>query len=157
MKAISLSRWCNPSHDRHNLKQRAHKSGKREMRVHTISEMNKWASRWGGKCISKAYVNNHTKLEWECSRGHRWPATPGNIQKGKWCPHCAGNQRKTIDDMHRLAATHKGKCLSKEYVNNRTKLEWECSRGHRWPATPGNVQRDHWCPQCHRNSKGKTY
>jgi hypothetical protein len=41
------------------------------------------------KCLSKDYVNNRTKLTWECSEGHTWEAIPANIKGlNRWCPHC---------------------------------------------------------------------
>ena len=36
----------------------------------------------------------------------------------------------TIEQMQALARKHRGKCFSKRYVNNRTKLRWQCAKGH---------------------------
>ena len=36
----------------------------------------------------------------------------------------------TIKDMQGIAEARGGKCLSTEYVNSNTHLEWECSEGH---------------------------
>ncbi|WP_231663628.1 hypothetical protein [Ralstonia solanacearum] len=41
-----------------------------------IEAMREMAALRGGRCISDAYVNSVTKLEWECARGHRWHTTP---------------------------------------------------------------------------------
>lgn len=54
----------------------------------SIHDMNELASRKNGKCLSTEYVNAHTKLLWECSKGHQWEATPNKIQQGRWCPNC---------------------------------------------------------------------
>jgi len=48
------------------------------------------AEKRGGKCLSQRYINNHTKLKWECKFSHQWKAAPGKIKSGKWCPICAG-------------------------------------------------------------------
>jgi len=80
---------------------------------------------------------------------------PGSIQQGSWCPDCAVDEsrkrtrvKKTIEDMHRLAKKRRGKCLSTEYVNSKTKLKWQCSEGDIWEAVPGNIQQGTWCPVC---------
>lgn len=56
----------------------------------TIEHMQKMAAERDGRCISKKYEGCHTKLQWECEKGHRWWARPTILrQTGCWCPHCA--------------------------------------------------------------------
>ena len=50
--------------------------------------------------------------------------------------------------MQKMALEKDGKCLSKEYVHVHEHLTWECEKGHQWEATPSNVIRGHWCPDC---------
>jgi len=114
----------------------------------TIEDMKKIAKEKGGLCLSKHYRNNHTNLKWQCAKGDIWMATFSNVQKGTWCPFCAGKQKLTIDEMHRIAKERGGKCLSKEYVNNRTELLWECGEKHQWWAKPLKIKTGHWCPKC---------
>lgn len=102
----------------------------------------------GGKCLSKVYINNRLKLEWECEEGHRWKAILDNVKKGSWCPTCSQRQKLSIDEMILLAKTKKGKCLSRSYVNNSTKLEWQCECGYTWWATPNHIKNGTWCPRC---------
>jgi hypothetical protein len=47
-----------------------------------------------GNCLSTVYINAHSKLQWECIQGHRWKATPHNIQQGQWCPYCKGKSKE---------------------------------------------------------------
>ena len=56
--------------------------------------------------------------------------------------------------MRELAKSRGGKCLSTEYINANTKLEWMCKEGHRWKAIPDTVKQGSWCPYCARNIKG---
>lgn len=102
----------------------------------------------GGKCVSENYINNHTKLLWECKKGHRWKATPASIKSGTWCPTCGGSKKSTIEQMHKLARLRNGKCLSEIYYNMKKKLLWQCEDGHKWEATPDNVKQGTWCPIC---------
>ena len=95
--------------------------------------MQNLAKKRGGKCLSSKYYNIDTKLKWVCEKGHTWNAIPYTIKKGTWCPNCVG-KNKTISDMQNLAKKRGGKCLSSKYYNNRTKLEWECKKGHIWES-----------------------
>ncbi len=142
-------------------------AGKKKL---TIEEMQKLAKKRGlektgnpGKCLSKKYINNKTNLKWQCGKcGHIWEATPDSIKNyGSWCLKCAGNLKLTIEKMQKLAEKrgleetgYPGKCLSKKYFNNHTRLKWQCGKcGYIWEAKPTNIKRKTWCPNC---SKGKS-
>jgi len=47
--------------------------------------------------------------------------------------------------MHKLAAKKGGKCLSKKYVNSKTRLKWQCEQRHIWQATPDSIKNGSWC------------
>jgi len=49
----------------------------------------------------------------------------------------------------RLASARGGESLS-HYINARTKLTWQCSRGHPWDALLNSVRSGSWCPTCAR-------
>lgn len=36
------------------------------------------------------YVNNHTKIWFYCSRGHKWLSRPADVLSGYGCPYCSG-------------------------------------------------------------------
>ena len=44
----------------------------------------------------------------------------------------------TIEEMHEIARSRGGTCLSETYVSS--KLRWRCAQGHEWEATPNNVK-----------------
>jgi len=113
-----------------------------------LADLNSIAAKKGGKCLSKVYKGSDESLEWKCSEGHTWRATPHNVKKGTWCPVCAGTQKLNIEDMHRLAEERGGRCLSRNYVEALSKLIWECDKGHRWQSTPANIKSGRWCPIC---------
>lgn len=126
-----------------------------------ISEMKKIALERKGKCLSKNYINNNTKLKWICEFGHTWEAVPATIKSGSWCPTCALStkgdyNRLTIEEMHLLAKERKGKCLSKAYKNNSTKLKWKCSKGHIWEAPANKIKTGRWCPECAKKSRSES-
>ena len=114
----------------------------------TIKQMQKLATKRNGKCISDKYINSQTKLKWQCEKGHKWEARPADVKNGTWCPTCFGSFPFTIKQMKKMATNRGGKCLSNKYVNGITKLRWKCADGHVWEATPSNVGRGSWCPNC---------
>jgi len=119
----------------------------------TIEEMQKRAREKGGECLSKKYVDIHTKLKWMCNKGHTWKAKPMYIKKGTWCPTCAhikliDSLRLTIEEMQAIAGEKGGECLSNEYVDIHTKLKWMCNKGHTWKAKPLYIKKGTWCPTC---------
>jgi len=111
----------------------------------TIEEMQKYAATLHGKCLSHIYINRHTKLRWQCSKGHRWNAKPNEmLNRGDWCPFCS-NKRITIKNAQAIAAERGGRCLSKRYFNNRKKMKWQCEKGHIWETPYHNIQGGTWC------------
>lgn len=101
--------------------------------------MHNLANKYGGKCLSAKYINANTKLKWRCNKGHVWESTPSSAKQGHWCLECSGSKKKNIYDMQHLAKMRGGKCLSTEYVNNKTKLKWQCNEGHIWEAVPSSA------------------
>ena len=119
----------------------------------SIEDAQRASKERGGECLSTEYINNKTKMRWRCEEGHEWKTRLTTIKEGHWCPYCAG-QRISIEDAQRAAKERGGKCLSNEYVNNKTKMYWRCEKGHEWDATFDAVNRQGtWCPDC---SSGKT-
>ena len=123
-----------------------------------LNILNTIARKNGGTCLSKTYLGNNIKLTFKCKNGHIWEAVPSSIKQGVWCPICAkinrGEARKlTIEEMQSIAEKRKGKCLSKKYINSKSKLRWQCEHGHIWEATVSTVMGGAWCPECAGNKK----
>ena len=114
----------------------------------TIEDMCKLATVRGGKCLSLEYIGSKAKLQWQCAKGHTWQATPSSVKTKTWCPDCAGVVRLTIDQMRKTAKVRDGECLSQKYLGALVKLEWLCSAGHKWWATPNSVKNGTWCLIC---------
>jgi len=131
--SVKSGRWCRKCFD----------DSRRINNSHFLAEKN------CGKCLDgDKYINNKSLLAWQCRDGHIWNAAVANIIKGKWCPYCAKNAKKTIVQMKNIAESRGGECLSNLYVNSQTKLLWKCSIGHLWQAIPNNIVKGSWCPVC---------
>ncbi|MDG6220747.1 MAG: hypothetical protein QCI38_04780, partial [Candidatus Thermoplasmatota archaeon] len=56
---------------------------------------------------------------------------------------------KRLEEMHCIAESHGGVCLSERYIRQNVKMHWRCSEGHEWWATPVSVKNQgSWCPKC---------
>lgn len=56
----------------------------------SIEEMKVIAEARGGKCLSDKYINAHTKLKWQCAKGHVWDAIANSVKhRGTWCRSCS--------------------------------------------------------------------
>ena len=121
-----------------------------EDRNKRLLEIKKIAKQKGGACLSNTYKNLDTKVAMVCKEGHKWSPTPLDIiYSNSWCPHCYGKIRFTIGYMQKLAGKRGGTCLSKTYVDSKTKLTWKCEKGHVWRTPAGNIIDGTWCPKCH--------
>lgn len=139
--SILRGSWCNIC----STKRAASK-----LRNRTIVDMKEIAQSNGGLCLSKEYVNSNTKLTWKCSKGHIWEAIPSSILRGSWCKVCKGLEKKDLAYYQDIAKKRNGMCLSKNYINAKSKLTWKCSEGHIWEAVPSHVQNGSWCPECYK-------
>jgi thiol-disulfide isomerase/thioredoxin len=61
--------------------------------------------------------------------------------------------KDTIVELKKLAESKGGKCLSDVYINSKTKLLWECQKGHTWETVLGSIKQGHWCPVCAGTAK----
>jgi predicted lactoylglutathione lyase len=120
----------------------------------TIQDCHILAQFKGGKCLSTEYVNGQKHLLWECKEFHTWNTSYSSIQKGRWCPECAGVKKKNIQDYINVAESKGGQFISNEIPQNvNTDCKWECNQGHSWSASYNDIKsRNNWCPHCLRIS-----
>jgi hypothetical protein len=128
---------------------------------HTLEEMQALAAKHEGECLSKKYVRGRDHLRWRCHFGHRWSASGESIVAGHWCPRCAIErngkaQRLGIEACREMAHARGGRCLSNEYTNGRTPLQWECEEGHQWSSKPEYLRQGHWCVKCANKRKSRS-
>jgi len=114
-----------------------------------------------GLCLATEYINNQTPMKWHCNEHNfEWVAIAGSIIGGGWCPKCADDARRQkftlkdgIEQCRQIAKDRNGKCLSQEYINGTTLMEWRCGQcGRKWPASFKSIKRGSWCPYCLSNT-----
>lgn len=132
-----------------------------------LKKAQEYAASHGGTCLSTEYITEHKKvtLEWKCSNAEHnsWFGTVDNvIHKKTWCAKCAflkQNENKKdkqgLQKCQEYAVSRGGKCLSVEYINQNTNLEFKCSNPNHnsWFALPKIVSRGTWCSLCSREKK----
>ena len=101
----------------------------------------------GYELLSKEYTNNHTKLHIRCDKNHEYWGVWSNSQRGSRCPHCAGKY-VDIEQIRNTLAKIGHKLISTEYINNKTKMEIECDRQHRYQRAWKDIRKRKTCPVC---------
>ena len=110
-----------------------------------------------GTLLTDVYINSTDKFNVKCSKGHIFETYADNLKNGKrWCPVCSKKKKHTIEEMHELAHKNQGICLSTEYINNSTELEWMCSNKHKFYTVPKCVLNGHWCKICNHVNYNKS-
>ena len=99
------------------------------------------------------YINNNSKVELECNKGHRYFVAPRNFKSGSRCPICCGNNSETSKlDFIKQVESEGYKVIGK-YKNVMTKIELECNKSHRYFVKPHNFKNGRRCPVCDSCSK----
>ena len=122
-------------------------------RTSKLTEMHALAQAKGGRCLATKFMGTNAKLTWACVEGHQWSAPPKTIKKGHWCPYCSKCRRVSpLESLHQLAADRGGICLTKEYVNGRSKVDFLCKEKHTFSSRGDSVLgHKSWCPVCAGN------
>jgi hypothetical protein len=104
----------------------------------------------GFKLLSTEYINNASKLEIECSLGHRWKATYASLlNKKTGCPYCAHKAPLTYEDVKDKVEARGFKLISTEYIDCSKKIKVMCSFGHEWEvACTSIIHSNSGCPYC---------
>ena len=106
--------------------------------------------------LTKEYVNNKTKLNIICDKGHEWHPTFDNfINKNRRCRKCADiqngiNQRLPWKEVTSRVEPYGYKLITteKEYINQDSKLKAYCPNGHIYEFSINNFQQGKRCSKC---------
>jgi len=63
-------------------------------------------------------------------------------------------QNEKLLQIQEIAKNRNGECLSKGYLNNKTKMRFRCEHGHEWEAVPTSIIiQGTWCRFCAHKKK----
>ncbi|MEO5571637.1 MAG: hypothetical protein ABIT08_14770 [Bacteroidia bacterium] len=94
--------------------------------------------------------NKKTRLtfNWHCAHGHIFKRKVADIKTPFRCPQCTENFRTAeMEKLGKIVEAKNGKCLS-SFTDSKTKLTWQCDKGHTWQAVSNVIKGGHWCPYC---------
>lgn len=105
------------------------------------------------------YINAKTKVQLICKKCETEIfSDPYVLLNGKGCPTCYQNKSKTkfktkkLKEINDFVSKLGGKCLSKDYFNNKEDLKFECKKGHVFYESWADVKFSmRWCPGCAPN------
>jgi len=110
----------------------------------------------GYKLLSKEYVNNKTKMQVKCPKGHVYEVHWNNFKSGKRCKKCLNERnRHSYDYVKESIEKVKGyKLLSKTYIDCDTKMDVQCPEGHVYKAKFRHFDfMKQRCPVCNNINK----
>ncbi len=98
--------------------------------------------------LSTEYVNNATKLNYKCPKGHEHSIAWNHWQEDRGCPTCAGNNKPVIEQVKLSFEIDNYILLSNSYINSHTKLDYKCPNGHENSIIWNGWQQGKRCPTC---------
>lgn len=123
-----------------------------EGREYNYDYVKKYLLKEGYELLSDKYENNHKKIlikHKECS--HVFKMTFANFKFGQRCPKCAGVEKLSLNEIKFYIESFGYELLSKEYVNNKNKLNIKCDKGHIFKMSISSFKRGRRCPECKKN------
>jgi hypothetical protein len=107
----------------------------------------------GYMLVSNEYIDCKTKLNYKCHNEHEHSIIWSNWNKGIRCPYCSGKAKYTLEQVRESFERDNYILLSKEYINDCTKLYYRCSNNHKHSIVWNAWQRGQRCPVCDGNVK----
>lgn len=114
----------------------------------TIEFIKSEFAREGYKLLAREYRNNKQKLEFICPSGHKHEIKWNSWQQGCRCAACGGKLRKRISEIEREFASEGYNLLTFSYINNKQKLEYLCTHGHRSSIAWSDWKSGYRCAEC---------
>ena len=94
-----------------------------------LEELRQLAKEKGGELVSTVYLGSSKQHEWRCGKpDHQtWRAEPWRVERGAWCPSCAGNRPLGIEGLRAWGAKVGLELLEKEYHGATAAYDWRCN------------------------------
>ncbi len=111
------------------------------------------ANKKGFKLISPYTHSVDNNLWWEClTCEYQWRSDFGNInrEERQGCPRCNNSiSRYRFDEVKEIAFSKNLTCLSAEYIDSNTTMEWKCDKCDReWKTTFRSIVQNIGCIRC---------
>ena len=105
------------------------------------------------ECLSSSYEHCNIPMEWKCLKCNReWVTIFRSINQNIGCLKCNHKEKMSLDMnvIHARIDHRPFQCISKEYTNSQTNLQWKCDICLlEWEATPNHIHHSNsGCPNC---------
>lgn len=104
----------------------------------------------GYRLLSNKYLNARSKLNYICPNDHRHSISWDNWKHGYRCPYCNGRPIITIEQINEFFKKEGYILLTKQYRNNKQKLNCICLNGHKCNITWKTWFLEHRCLTCYK-------
>jgi hypothetical protein len=111
----------------------------------------------GDNLLLEEYKNSKTKLEYKCGNcGNICSITFDNYQQGKGCANCGGTKKHTLEFVKQVFEKRGDVLLSKEYKDNKKKLEYKCGKcDEKCSIIFNSYNKGSGCPHCSKSRSEK--
>jgi hypothetical protein len=128
----------------------------------TLEEIRNIFKERGFKLLSTEYINAHTKIEYECPKGHKNFNTYNSFRLAGGCAECSGKKKITYEYIKEFFEKENYSLLSNKDECNGTKIkvQYKCPNGHIHFMKPDHfIHSKRRCPTCaiERNSGENHY
>lgn len=122
------------------------------IKFNTYEKIRDFVDRQGYSLLYSEYVKSNIKQSFTCSAGHLFDMTWNNFQRGKRCPTCARNKKKSDNEIQNIVNDLGFELLSLSR-NKGVKLQIKCHKGHTSTISYGNLITRKKCPKCSNEDK----
>lgn len=122
----------------------------------TLDEVKLFIEEKGFVLIDNQYINNTTKMQMKCPRGHDCYISYNAFTQGNRCITCYGNKTKTIEEARIFIEKEGYKLISDFYINNSTRLHLTCQKGHDYFTNLRYFVSGYRCGKCSEDRRRKT-
>lgn len=112
-----------------------------------------YVTKQGYKLLATEYITSQIPLKIQCPKGHIINPSFSEFKRKARCNDCSINKKPAIEEILKFLKLKEFTLLSKEYINNYSKLEVMCPKKHIWNITWGNLKNGNGCPDCYGNRK----
>jgi hypothetical protein len=138
---------CNNGHTLDKRADQFRKTWCLKCTINTIDMAHELAKKRDGKFLSAAYINSHTKYEWECKNKHKFMANYTSVHQGTWCRKCHMIDYNKIKE---LIESKGGTLLTEgeDFKGSKVPLEVKCKDGHLFKPLINSLYKNSWCRTC---------
>lgn len=139
VQGLSAGKWCR-------------KCAFEDKRKYTVTDLQQYAAKRRGQCLSPAFISTNHEYDWMCELGHVFKRNWAYVQQ-QWCSECF-HQAQRIEAWERLNDIVKrkgGVCIDsiQSFENARSKLWVRCNKGHHFRTNATYLEVGTWCAKCH--------